>query len=67
MSHIFVQKISLVDRGIGLAITRILLDKFEANVVAISRSRTAELVELSSASLTIIQCDVSVSELLCTS
>ena len=47
-------------RGIGLAVTRHLLHKFNANVVAISRSRTPELIELSSESLLIVECDVSV-------
>jgi NAD(P)-dependent dehydrogenase (short-subunit alcohol dehydrogenase family) len=46
-------------KGIGLAVTRILLRKFNANVIAISRSRTPELTELSSESLLIIACDVS--------
>ena len=53
-----------VYRGIGLAVTRHLLRKFNVNVVAISRSRTPELLELSSESLLIVNCDMSVSVLL---
>lgn len=45
-------------KGIGLAVTRHLLHKFNANVIAISRSRTPELIELSSESLLIVECDV---------
>ncbi|KJA30205.1 hypothetical protein HYPSUDRAFT_126617 [Hypholoma sublateritium FD-334 SS-4] len=47
-------------KGIGLAVTRYLLHRFNANVIAISRSRTPELQELSSDALHIIECDVSV-------
>ncbi|PBL02447.1 NAD(P)-binding protein [Armillaria gallica] len=46
-------------RGIGLAVVKILLETFEANVVAISRTRTPELEVLASDGLLHIQCDVS--------
>ena len=39
---------------------RLLLEKFHANVIAISRTRTQELVQLGSDSLMVIACDVSV-------
>ncbi|KAF8165276.1 hypothetical protein B0H34DRAFT_780231 [Crassisporium funariophilum] len=45
-------------KGIGLAVTKLLLQKFNANVVAISRSCTPELFKLSSDSLQIVECDV---------
>ncbi|KAF9485287.1 NAD(P)-binding protein [Pholiota conissans] len=45
-------------KGIGLAVTRHLLHKFNANVIAVSRTRTPELLELNSESLQIIECDV---------
>ncbi|KAF8913967.1 hypothetical protein CPB84DRAFT_1860922 [Gymnopilus junonius] len=45
-------------KGIGLAVTNILLHKFNANVVAISRTRTPQLVQLHCESLLIIECDV---------
>ncbi|KAK0468263.1 uncharacterized protein EV420DRAFT_454154 [Desarmillaria tabescens] len=46
-------------RGIGLAVVKILLETFNANVAAISRTRTPELESLVSDSLLHIQCDVS--------
>ncbi|KAK0486864.1 hypothetical protein EDD18DRAFT_651436 [Armillaria luteobubalina] len=46
-------------RGIGLAVVKILLETFNANVAAISRTRTPELEALASDSLLHIQCDVS--------
>ncbi|KAH8105882.1 short-chain dehydrogenase [Cristinia sonorae] len=48
-------------KGIGLAVARILLDKFNSNVVAISRTRTPELGELHNAhaeSLMVHECNV---------
>ncbi|TCD68187.1 hypothetical protein EIP91_011358 [Steccherinum ochraceum] len=48
-------------KGIGLAVTRLLLDKFGANVVAISRTTTPELSQLHQShakSLLIHECDV---------
>ncbi|KAK0242674.1 hypothetical protein EDD85DRAFT_760980 [Armillaria nabsnona] len=45
--------------GIGLAVVKILLETFEANVAAISRTHTPELEVLASDSLLHIQCDVS--------
>ncbi|KXN89652.1 hypothetical protein AN958_05519, partial [Leucoagaricus sp. SymC.cos] len=45
-------------RGIGLAVTRHLLNKFRANVVAISRSSTPELEALKSRALLHIICDI---------
>ncbi|KAJ7283570.1 hypothetical protein C8J57DRAFT_738975, partial [Mycena rebaudengoi] len=46
-------------KGIGLAVTRLLLSqKFNANVVALSRTRSPELLALSSDKLLIIDCDV---------
>ncbi|KAG6866455.1 hypothetical protein C0991_003973 [Blastosporella zonata] len=45
-------------RGIGLAVTNILLKKFNARVVALSRSQTPELVALASDDLLIVPCDV---------
>ncbi|PPQ94033.1 hypothetical protein CVT25_009881 [Psilocybe cyanescens] len=45
-------------KGIGLEVTRILLEKFNANVIAISRTRTPELIQLGSDSLLIVECDV---------
>jgi NAD(P)-dependent dehydrogenase (short-subunit alcohol dehydrogenase family) len=59
-SEIYSQSNKYFFRGIGLAVTRILLRKFNANVVALSRSRTPELTKLSSKSLLIVECDVSV-------
>jgi len=49
-------------RGIGLAITRILLDDFKVQVVAISRSRSPALFELQLAhpQLEVVECDVCV-------
>ncbi|KAG6829596.1 hypothetical protein H0H92_004065 [Tricholoma furcatifolium] len=46
-------------RGIGLAVTRLLLKKFNAQVVALSRSQSSELVALTSSDLLIVPCDVS--------
>ncbi|KAK0206454.1 short-chain dehydrogenase [Desarmillaria ectypa] len=46
-------------RGIGLAVVKILLETFNANVAAISRTRTPELEALVSDSLLHIRCDVS--------
>ncbi|KAF9268047.1 NAD(P)-binding protein [Marasmius fiardii PR-910] len=46
-------------RGIGLAATSILLKQFGANVVAISRTISQELLGLASDNLLTIQCDVS--------
>ncbi|KAF9464480.1 hypothetical protein BDZ94DRAFT_1354388 [Collybia nuda] len=47
-------------KGLGLAVTRILLHKFNAKVVALSRSRTPELHELAkSDNLLVVECDVS--------
>ena len=51
-------------RGIGLAVTRHLLHKFNANVVAISRTRTQELIDLHTQSLLVIECDVLVNVLI---
>lgn len=47
-------------RGIGLAVTRILLQKFNARVVALARGATPELLELMSESKDLIfsPCDV---------
>ncbi|KAF8076471.1 hypothetical protein FPV67DRAFT_418892 [Lyophyllum atratum] len=45
-------------RGIGLAVTRLLLKTFNARVVALSRSQTPELLALASDDLLIIPCDV---------
>ncbi|KAF8872870.1 short-chain dehydrogenase [Infundibulicybe gibba] len=45
-------------RGIGLAVTKHLLHKFNAQVVALARTQTPELVELTSPDLLFIQCDV---------
>ncbi|KAF9446935.1 NAD(P)-binding protein [Macrolepiota fuliginosa MF-IS2] len=45
-------------KGIGLAVTQYLLDKFQANVVAISRAPTPELNALKSEALLHIQCDI---------
>ncbi|KAJ3570213.1 hypothetical protein NP233_g4558 [Leucocoprinus birnbaumii] len=45
-------------KGIGLAVTRHLLNKFHANVVAISRSSTPELEALRSEALIHIKCDI---------
>ncbi|KAG6917914.1 hypothetical protein DXG01_000523 [Tephrocybe rancida] len=47
-------------RGIGLAVTRLLLTEFNAQVVALSRTQTPELVALASDDLLILLCDVSV-------
>lgn len=56
---IFRNNIALTSiRGIGLAVTRLLLSKFHANVVAISRSSTPELEALKSSALLHIQCDM---------
>lgn len=41
-----------------MAVTKILLQQFNANVVALSRTRTPELLELTSSSLLSIECDV---------
>ncbi|KAJ7047293.1 hypothetical protein C8F04DRAFT_1058352 [Mycena alexandri] len=46
-------------KGIGLAITAILLQKFGANVVCLSRTRSPELVALACDSLLLIDGDVS--------
>ena len=43
-----------------MATTRLLLNKFNARVVAISRTKTSELLELVSDDLDIVQCDMSV-------
>ena len=51
-------------RGIGLAITKILLETFRANVVALSRTRGAalqSLVDTHQDSLLALECDVCVS------
>jgi len=48
-------------RGIGLAVTSLLLEKFKATVIAISRTRSAEFDALASAhseTLQSIQCDI---------
>ncbi|KAF9534252.1 short-chain dehydrogenase [Crepidotus variabilis] len=45
-------------KGIGLAVTRYLLHKYNANVVAISRTKTPELDELASDSLMVVECDI---------
>ncbi|KAJ6539419.1 hypothetical protein B0H19DRAFT_1178941 [Mycena capillaripes] len=45
-------------KGIGLAVVTILLRKFGANVVALSRTRTPELLALASDSLLLIDGDV---------
>jgi len=45
-------------RGIGLAVTRLLLKIFNARVVALSRSQTPELLALTSDDLLIVPCDV---------
>ncbi|KAF9567348.1 NAD(P)-binding protein [Agrocybe pediades] len=45
-------------KGIGLAVTRYLLQKFNTNVIAIARSRTVELLQLESESLLIVECDM---------
>ncbi|KAG5648999.1 hypothetical protein DXG03_000348 [Asterophora parasitica] len=45
-------------RGIGLAVTRLLLKNFNARVVALSRSQTPELLALASDDLLIVPCDV---------
>ncbi|KDR83670.1 hypothetical protein GALMADRAFT_55286 [Galerina marginata CBS 339.88] len=45
-------------KGIGLAATRHLLQKFNANVVAIARTNTPELALLHSGSLLVVECDV---------
>ncbi|KAJ6628693.1 hypothetical protein B0H10DRAFT_1988834 [Mycena sp. CBHHK59/15] len=45
-------------KGIGLAVTRILLKKFNVNVVALSRTHTPELLALASDSLLLVDCDV---------
>ena len=52
--------LDLYCRGIGLAVTRLLLHNFNANVVALARSRTDALDALESNSLLFIGCDVSV-------
>ncbi|KAF9057634.1 hypothetical protein BJ165DRAFT_1520998 [Panaeolus papilionaceus] len=46
-------------KGIGLAVTRFLLREFNANVIAISRSRTSELFQLNCDSLFTVECDIS--------
>ncbi|KAF7352726.1 Short-chain dehydrogenase/reductase family protein [Mycena venus] len=45
-------------KGIGLAVTSILLNKFKANVVALSRTRTPELLALASDSLLLVDGDI---------
>ncbi|CAA7259832.1 unnamed protein product [Cyclocybe aegerita] len=45
-------------KGIGLAVTRHLLHRFNANVIAISRSVTPELFALNSEALLVLECDV---------
>ncbi|KAJ7498838.1 hypothetical protein FB451DRAFT_1203190 [Mycena latifolia] len=45
-------------KGIGLAVTTILLRKFNANVVALSRTRSPELLALASDSLVLVDGDV---------
>lgn len=45
-------------KGIGLAVTKLLLQKFNAKVVALARTQTADLSALSSDSLLFIGCDV---------
>ncbi|KAJ7368378.1 hypothetical protein DFH08DRAFT_831259 [Mycena albidolilacea] len=45
-------------KGIGLAVTTILLHKFNANVVALSRTRTPELLALASDKLLFVDGDV---------
>jgi len=45
-------------KGLGLAVAKILLDKFRANVVALCRTRTAELMALSCGALLVIECEV---------
>jgi NAD(P)-dependent dehydrogenase (short-subunit alcohol dehydrogenase family) len=53
-----------IPRGIGLAVTRLLLEKFKVAVVAISRTESSELQQLAQAhgqALLHFSCDVSVS------
>ncbi|KAF8872866.1 hypothetical protein BD779DRAFT_1452409 [Infundibulicybe gibba] len=45
-------------RGIGLAVTKHLLHKFNAKVVALARAQTPELLELASLDLLFIECDI---------
>ncbi|KAJ4478212.1 hypothetical protein J3R30DRAFT_3480035 [Lentinula aciculospora] len=45
-------------KGIGLAVTRILLNKFNANVVTLSRTITPGLRDLASDRLLTLECDV---------
>ncbi|KAF8663476.1 hypothetical protein AX16_001044 [Volvariella volvacea WC 439] len=45
-------------RGIGLEVTRHLLNAFDANVVTISRTKTPELESLASHALSILECDI---------
>ena len=52
------QQFTLYGRGIGLAVTRILIQSLQANVIALSRTRTPELLELSGPSLLALECDV---------
>ncbi|KAJ7507894.1 short-chain dehydrogenase [Mycena galericulata] len=47
-----------IEQGIGLAVTAILLNKFNANVVALSRTRSSELLALASDSLILVDGDV---------
>ena len=57
---------SFIPRGIGLAITKLLLEKFRTSVVAISRTESPELTQLAQAHGQAFQhykCDVSVHEL----
>ncbi|KAJ7094690.1 hypothetical protein B0H15DRAFT_776215 [Mycena belliarum] len=51
-------------KGIGLAVTAILLSKYKANVVAVSRTRSPELLALASDSLLLIDADVTNAEAL---
>jgi NAD(P)-dependent dehydrogenase (short-subunit alcohol dehydrogenase family) len=52
-----------ISRGIGLAVTKLLVEEFGAIVVAISRTRTPELADLlgmHKGSLLAVECSVSV-------
>ena len=60
----FVQLILRLHRGIGLAVTSLLLERFKATVIAISRTRSSELNALADAhpeTLQIVQCNMPVS------
>jgi hypothetical protein len=60
LSFLYFQ-LTFVYRGIGLAVTKILLETFRANVVALSRTKTTDLLGLMTdhaAALLAIECDV---------